>query len=336
VLRLLAAGVAGGLLAREVFRRVYAIDPNGRVVMITGGSRGLGLAMAEAFAGEGASLVICARDPEELERAREKLAGRGAEVLALPCDVTDREQVEMLVRRALAHFGHVDVLVNNAGIITVGPLEAQTAEDFAECMDVMYWGTFHPTWALLPHMRARRFGRIVNITSVGGKVAVPHLASYTAAKFAAVGFSEAIRAELARDSIAVTTVVPGLMRTGSYLNAFFKGKNRAEFGLFSPLSSLPLTSISAEKAARQIVRATRRGDPEITISIQAQLAARFNGLFPGLTSDLMAVVNRLLPTAEGGDDDRHRGYESRSWVAPSFITTLNDRAAERLNQGVDP
>lgn len=334
MLRLLSAGIAAGLLAREAYRRFNAIDLNGRVVLITGGSRGLGLAMAEAFAGEGANLVICARDPATLERARAHLTGLGAEVLALPCDVTDREQVDMLVRRALSHYGHVDVLVNNAGIITVGPLESQTPEDFAESMDVMYWGVFNTTWALLPHMRARRFGRIVNITSIGGKVAVPHLSSYCAAKFAAAGFSEALKAEVAKDGIAVTTVVPGLMRTGSYLNAFFKGKNRAEFGLFSPLSSLPLSSISAEKAAREVVNATKRGDPELTISIQAQLAARIHGLFPGLTSDLMGVANRLLPASD--DEQRRRGYESTSWVAPSVITTLNDRAAERLNQGVDP
>jgi NAD(P)-dependent dehydrogenase (short-subunit alcohol dehydrogenase family) len=335
MLRLVAGGIVAGLVARELYRRVNAIDLHDRVVLITGGSRGLGLAMAKEFAREGASLVICARDEDELERAREDLAGMGCEVLTLTCDVADREQVDMMVRRALAHFGHVDVLVNNAGVITVGPLEAQTPEDFAECMDIMYWGVFHPTWALLPHMRARGFGRIVNITSIGGKVAVPHLAPYTTAKFAAVGFSEVLKAEVAKDGIAVTTVVPGLMRTGSYLNAYFKGQHRAEFGLFSPMSSLPLTSISAEKAARQIVRAARRGDPEITISIQAQLAARFHGLFPGLTADLMGVVNRLLPTAEGADGDRHPGYESTSWVAPSVITTLNDRAAERLNQGVE-
>ena len=145
MLRLVAGGIVAGLAAREVYRRVNAIDMNGRVVLITGGSRGLGLAMAKEFAREGASLAICARDHDELERARDDLERVGAEVLTLPCDVTDREQVDMLVRRTLAHFGHVDVLVNTAGVITVGPLEAQTPEDFAECMDVMYWGVFHPT-----------------------------------------------------------------------------------------------------------------------------------------------------------------------------------------------
>src|SRR5581483_5724484 len=152
----------------------------------------------------------------------------------------------------------VDILVNNASIIQVAPVEALGPREFQHAMAVNFWGVVHPTLAGLPRMRARRRGRIVTITSIGGKVSVPHLLPYGAAKFAAVGFSEGLRAELARDGISVTTIVPGLMRTGSILNAVFKGPHRAEFAAFSVLGSLPLVSMDAERAARQIVAATRR------------------------------------------------------------------------------
>ena len=109
-------------------------------------------------------------------------------------------------------------MVNNAGMIQVGPLATTTKEDFVTALDVMFWGTLYPTLAVLPQMRARGRGHIVNITSIGDLVSVPHLLPYTCAKFAAVGLSEGLRAELGPVGIRVTTVVPGLMRTGSYFS----------------------------------------------------------------------------------------------------------------------
>src|SRR5690606_38187036 len=127
-------------------------------------------------------LVICARDEVELARARADLRTRGAEVLAVPCDVGDREQVQHLIAAAYERYGRVDILVNNAGVIQVAPLEDQTLGDFERAMATMYWGMVYPTLAVLPLMRARGQGRIVNITSIGGKVSVPHLLPYSSAK----------------------------------------------------------------------------------------------------------------------------------------------------------
>jgi len=180
----------------------------GQVVLITGGSRGLGLALAREFARVGCRLVLAARDAQELARARQDLTQRGTEVLAVPCDVTDQEQVRSLVEQATQRFGRVDIVVNNAGIIQVGPMSTTTVEDFANALDVMFWGTLYPTLAVLPQMRARRSGHVVNITSIGGMVSIPHLLPYTCAKF---GLSEGLRAELGQEGIHVTTVVPGLM-----------------------------------------------------------------------------------------------------------------------------
>ena len=118
------------------------------------------------------------------------------------------------------HYGHIDILVNNAGEIMVSPFENLTTADFERAMAVMFWGTLYTTLAVLPSMKARGQGRIVNVTSIGGKVSVPHLLSYSCAKAAAVAFSNGLRNEVRQFGIDVTTIIPGLMRTGSHVNAF--------------------------------------------------------------------------------------------------------------------
>jgi NAD(P)-dependent dehydrogenase (short-subunit alcohol dehydrogenase family) len=297
-----AAALGAGLAARWAIRswRARREHLDGQVVLITGGSRGLGLLLARQFARERCRIVICARDPGELERARAKLETRGVEVLALTCDVTDRAQVEGLVDETIRQFGRLDVLVNNAGVIQVGPLSAMTVVDFHYAMAVNFWGTVHATLASLPSLTVRG-GRIVNVTSFGGKVAVPHLLPYDCAKFAALGFSEGLRAELGRDGVSVTTVVPGLMRTGSYLNALFKGKQESEFDWFSFAARNPLAAMDAEHAARRIVRAAKLRDPEVVLGWQAKLLGFAKDLFPGPVTRLLGVVNRLLPRPEGGE-----------------------------------
>ena len=331
-LMLAAAGVGALFAAGAAVKWWRSYDLRGKTVLITGGSRGLGLVMAREFAREGARLVICARDAAELERARMDLSGRGADVLAIPCNVTDRWQVNEMVIMARQRFGRIDVLVNNAGVIEVGPIEVMTLEDYEEAMNTHFWGPLYTTLAVLPEMRGRRDGRIVNITSIGGKVSVPHLVPYSASKFALVGLSEGLRAELAKDNVVVTTVCPGLMRTGSPRNATFKGQHRAEYAWFSISDALPVTSMKAERAARQIISACKRGDAEVVLSIQAQLAVRFHGLFPGLTADLLGLVNRLLPGPGGIGAKRAKGKESRSPLSPSLLTALNEAAARRNNE----
>jgi short-subunit dehydrogenase len=327
-----AAGVGALFAARSLARRRSGYELRGKTVLITGGSRGLGLVMAREFAGEGARLAICARDETELERARADLAKHGARVLAVPCDVTDRAQVNEMMSIVRDHYGKIDVLVNNAGVIQVGPVEVMTLEDYEEAMRVHFWGPLYTTLAVLPEMRRRRDGRIVNISSIGGKISVPHLVPYSASKFALVGLSEGLRAELQKDGVVVTTVCPGLMRTGSPRNATFKGQHRAEYAWFSISDALPVMAMQAERAARQIIEACKRGDAEIVLSIQAQLAVKFHGLFPGLTADLLGLVNRLLPGPGGIGRKRAKGKDSQSELSPSWLTMLNEQAAERNNE----
>jgi NAD(P)-dependent dehydrogenase (short-subunit alcohol dehydrogenase family) len=304
---------------------------DGQVVFITGASRGLGLAMAEAFGHRGARVAICARSSDDLEQAQEHLADAGVEAFAVACDITQADQVQSTVQLVLERFGRVDVLVNNAGVMEVGPMSALAVEDFDDAIDTMVWGLVHPTFALVPSMRANGGGRIVNITSIGGKVSFPHLLPYSTAKFAAVGFSEGLHAELAKDRIRVVTVVPGFMRTGSHVNATFKGSPKAEYAWFSVGGSTPLTSIDADRAAERIVQATIRGEAEVTLSPQAKLAARFVGLFPGATSDLLGVVNRVLPSP-GVRVEERSGTQSENVVSRSFLTILGRRAARTYHQ----
>ncbi len=300
-----------GLLAYEATRRAAGESLAGQVALITGSSRGLGFLLAREFARQGCRLVICARDRGELERAEQYLTREErAETLAVRCDITERDQVRELVRQARQRFGRVDILVNNAGTIQVGPVEKMTVEDFEQALKVMFWGVLYPTLEVLPDMLSRHNGRIVNITSIGGKVAVPHLIPYGCAKFAAVGLSEGLRAELLGDGIRVTTIVPGLMRTGSHLNAWFKGRQEREYTWFSLSATSPLIAMGAERAARQIVRAVKRGEAERILSVPAAVLARFHGLFPGLTADLLSFADRfLLPSAEGGASELSRGRE---------------------------
>lgn len=326
------AGVGAAVAARQLLRYSRSIDLRGRTVVITGGSRGLGLVLAREFAKEGARLAILARDADELERARADLAERGADVIAVPCDVTDQRRVEWALGTVVDVYGQIDVLVNNAGVIQVGPFETMTVEDFDNALRSHFWAPLYTTLAVLPEMRRRGMGRIVNISSIGGKISVPHMLPYGASKFALVGFSEGLRAELAKEGILVTTVIPGLMRTGSPRNAFFKGRHRAEYAWFSISDSLPLLSISAEAAARGIVSACRHGDAEVTLSLPAKAGARLQGLFPGLTADVLGLANRLLPPPGGVGSRNVPGRESGSALSPSLATMLSDKAAVRNNE----
>ena len=326
--------VVGCALVREILQQSRYWDLNGKVVLISGGSRGLGLVLAREFATHGARVAICARDEEDLVHVRDEFVSRGDHFFSTQCDVADRGQVQAMIDSVENKFGHIDVLVNNAGTILVGPVEQMTIEDFEEAMRINFWGAVHTTLGVLPKMRQRQQGRIVNIASIGGKVAFPHLLPYTASKFALVGFSEGLRTELAKDGVWVTTIVPSLMRTGSPRNAEFKGAHEKEYAWFTITDSLPGASMSAQSAARRIVRACQNGESEVVLGLPAQLAVIANGVAPGLLSDLLAAGDEwILPRATDAETERRKGYESESRVTKSRLTSLT-RAAERANNEV--
>ncbi len=334
----LAAGVGAVGAAAAVFAVREALKPGrdfeGKVVVITGGSRGLGLALARQFGIRGAKIAICARDADELKQAQQQLAKRVPDCYTQVCDVSQRDQVVSFLNAVRGEFGRIDVLVNNAGIIQVGPLANQTLGDFEQAMAINYWGAVYGSLEVLREMRQRRSGNIVNISSIGGKVAIPHLLPYSASKFALTGFSEGLHAELSGSGVKVTTVCPGLMRTGSQFQAMFKGQHQKEFAWFLLSSSTSLTSMSAERAAKQIVNATKRGQRELIVSWQAELMARVNGAFPEVMGMALAQVSRMLPDAgtTDGAEVNKKGRESESAVTRNPITAATRLAARRLNE----
>ena len=328
-------GTAGVMVCREILRR-KGRRLAGKVVLITGSSRGLGLAMAEEFGKRGAKLVLTARDPWELERARQSLVERGAvsgadEVLTIPADLRKEQEAKQAVERTTEHFGRVDVLVNNAGTIAVGPVENQRIEDFHEAMEANFFTGVHCALSVLPQMLARRNGTIVNIASIGGKIAVPHLLPYTASKFAAVGFSEGLHAELRTKGVHVLTVCPGLMRTGSHISAQFAGDAEREYRWFSMAANLPGVSTSAASAARRIVRAVAAGETEIAITPQAIVAARLASVAPEAVALAMSMVNRLLPKAVSADAEMRPATEVRA-KGTMPAASIGDVNAQRYNQ----
>lgn len=325
-----AAGVYAAYRTAMAARRRY--DFRGRTVVITGGSRGLGLVLGRHLADEGARLAICARHQDELDRAARELRNRGAIVVAKACDVANTDGVREFLAHVRSELGPVDVLINNAGVIQVGPLESMTHEDFDHAMAVHFTGPLATMDAVIPDMRRRGHGRIVNISSIGGLVAVPHLLPYCASKFALVGLSHGFRAELARDGIFVTTVCPGLMRTGSHRRALFSGQHQAEYAWFSHGASAPLLALDADRAARQILRACRYGRAQATLSLPAKAAVLLDALAPELKADLAAVVARLLPGPGGVGTAKIEGRHSVSRWSPSPATLLGERAALRNNE----
>ena len=322
--------VGGWLTARVI--RTARYELRDKVALISGGSRGLGLVLARHICDEGGKVALLARDPEELARAKDDLTARGGKVLTVECDLLDRDQIRAAVRKVIDHFDRIDILINNAGIIEVGPLDHMSRDDYERAMRLHFWAPYELISQIVPEMRLCGGGRIVNITSIGGKVAVPHFAPYSASKFALTGFSDAIRAELARDNIQVTTVAPGLMRTGSHVNARFKGNHDAEFAWFSAGAGAPLISMDADRAARKIIAAFRRGQPSLTLTFAARGAIAGNALFPNLTGHTMKIVNRFLPDVADESGEQSRAGAELPRITPEWMTRLADRAMRKNNE----
>lgn len=333
----LIASIVGGIAAagvavNAVLRNSRRIGMRGRVVLVTGGSRGLGLVLAREFAKAGARVAVCARNDCDLERVREEFADNGWPLVAVACDVGVRAEIERVIEKLGESWGDVEILVNNAGTILVGPVENQETAAFEDAMQTHFWGPYYATNAVVGPMKAKKFGRIVNVASIAGKIALPHLLPYSASKFALVGYSEGLRAELAKHDVFVTTVCPGLMRTGSPHNALATGQTEKEYAWFMISDSVPVASISALAAARKIVDACVHGDAEIHLGITAKIGAIVQGCAPGATAELMALVDRFMPESVPRVAETKKGSESESDATESPVTLLTREAEIANNQ----
>ncbi len=308
-------------------------DLRGKTALVTGASRGLGYLIARELAANGCQLALCARTAADLDRVASDLRGYGVKVVAVATDISDQAQATDFVRMAAAELGPPDIVVNNASVMAVGPLLAMEETDFQEALGVMFWGTVHTTLAALSYMRERATGNIVNIASIGGKLSIPHLLPYSCAKSAMVSFSEGLRAEVADDGIRVTTVLPGMLRTGSHVRVIYKGDPAREFAWFAAGSGLPMASMDAERAARRIVAAMRHGRAQVVLPGAAITGVWLQALFPRAMAMAMRRVNRLLP--KGAGTASADGLAIQGQGRPRLLrwaTRLNDDAARRFNQ----
>ncbi len=306
------------------WRRRMSVE--GKVVLVTGGSRGLGLCLARELSRRGAKVAITARDTEELGRVAAELG----DVFPVPCDLADPSQIVDMVHEVVSELGPIDVLINNAGVIQVGPMESMTLDNYEYAMKVHLWAPLQLIDTILPAMRERGSGHIVNVSSVGGRIAVPHLLPYSVSKFALVGLSRGLRVELRKHGIHVTTVCPGLMRTGSPRHATFKGKNDLEYAWFATASTLPILSIEVNRAARRIVAALERGKAEVVLGAPAKLGVLAQAVAPRLTAGLLSLVDRALPKPGGIGTAEAKGSESETKDLPRWVREPL-RAAERAN-----
>lgn len=321
----MGAAVAVAMLACSRRPRCYS----GKNIVITGGSRGLGLELARHWGSEGANVAICSRDADGVERAVACLRRQGINAIGQRCDIRNEADCQAFIEFVRAELGSIDVLVNNAGIIQVGPMDCMTPEDFEDSLATHFWGPLSLIRLALPEMRRRRNGQIVNVSSIGGRISVPHLVPYCVGKFALVSLSEGLAAEFAKEGVSVITVTPGLMRTGSARNAQFKGQNRAEYTWFSISDSLPAMTIASTTAARRIVNACRYDVRCPSISLSSYLASASHGLMASSMTTLLEYFDRLLPRAGDRSTESHAGRDSTSTWSPSILTALNEVASVR-------
>ncbi len=253
---------------------------NGKNVVITGAGGGIGRALSLAFANEGCNLAVSDIDPESLAGTEDMLVKRGARVFSRVLDVSDKVAMGGYPGEVAEALGSVDVVVNNAGVVVVSSVEEHTIEDYEWLMGINFWGVLYGSKFFIPHLRKAEEAFIVNISSVFGMVAMPHLSSYNAAKFAVRGFSEALSHELHGSNIRVMTVYPGGVKTGFVKRARFcstpKKKTHREFNTIFEKFSMS----SPESVSREVIRGIRKNKKRVLVGPDAYSGDVASRLFP--------------------------------------------------------
>ncbi len=271
---------------------------DGKNIVITGGSSGLGKALAERLAAKGARLTLIARDPKKLASVRQELLGGGASDAAVdvfPCDVSDSRAVEKAFKALADKTGAPDILINSAGILREGYFEYQPIDTFRETMDINFFGTLHCIQSVLPYFKEKGDGRIVNICSVAGLIGVFGYSAYCASKHALRGLTGALRAELKHQNIAFHIVYPAEFESPMVeaLNVSRTKENKTVTG------TIPI--LSAEAVADEIIKGIMKNRYEITPGIATRILTGLERVFPSagrIVSDLQ--VRRVYKGPEKG------------------------------------
>ncbi|NJL87824.1 MAG: SDR family oxidoreductase [Leptolyngbyaceae cyanobacterium SM1_1_3] len=254
-------------------------------VLITGASQGSGRATALLFAQKGYNVAIAARQLDRLEAVAAEVRARGQQAIALSTDVSEAEQVEALVNKALAEFGQIDVLVNNAGVCLTGSVEHMTLADWHQLIDVNLWGYIHTIHYVLPQMVQQGSGAIVNVGSFGGKMPLPNMTAYCTSKYAVTGLSATLRLELSGKGIHVAAVHPGVINSSFMERAMFRGEDAQKAGQQRDRMGEMLSQSwvsQPEEIAQAVWQAVDQRQDEIVVG-PAAIATEAYRLLPGLT-----------------------------------------------------
>jgi len=252
------------------------MDIEGKTVLITGASSGIGEALAKELSRHGAHLILASRRTGELERVRASCVSPERHHVC-PLDLAETGQLEARMQEIIRKFGPIDILVNNAGIAQRSLAEETTLAVEQRIMAVNYFACLITAKAVIPGMRERGDGQIVIISSLVGKIATPYRSSYAASKHALHGYFDAVRAELYGSGIHVTLVCPGFVRTQISANALTGDGQH-----WNTMDRNQARGLPAERCARAIVRAMKRNSPELIIAGVERLAVTLNRLFPSL------------------------------------------------------
>jgi NAD(P)-dependent dehydrogenase (short-subunit alcohol dehydrogenase family) len=259
---------------------------NGRVVVITGASSGIGRAAAHLFAKEGARIVLAARSADVLAEVAEECRTRGGHPLVVPTDVSDERQVDALALTAVAHFGRIDVWVENASVFSYGPFEETPPEVFRQVIETNVFGVVHAARTVLPHFRAQGGGSLVITNSLFGKVTSPYLSPYIASKHATFALSQVLQEELRGTNIRVSAILPATIDTPIYQNA--AESPGMEMHPLPPL-------VSPKRVAKAIVKASRSRRPVTKVVGRIQgLLIPFNGVAPETYKLLVRPAMRIV------------------------------------------
>jgi short-subunit dehydrogenase len=249
------------------------LDLRGSRIVLTGASTGIGRALAVRLAAQGARLVLASRSQERLTELAQAIWEKGGEATAVATDVVDAAQRARLIDAALAALGGLDVLINNAGVGARGWLADSTPQQLRQIMEVNFFAAVELTRLAIPHLRQGQNPMIVNVSSAVGRRGLPGIAEYSASKFALTGWSESLRAELAKDGIHLLIVSPGAIQTEFRTNLI---ADRIDYG------SLAQQTMTADRCASFIVNGMRWRKGEVVITLQAKLLLWANRLCPGL------------------------------------------------------
>ena len=252
-----------------------------QVVLVTGGNSGFGLAIARAFAGAGAKVVLAARNIARLEQSAAEIQG----ALALPCDVSKRDQVDGLISATVKRLERIDILVNNAGSGLISPVDSIRIEDAIALFQTNFFGAFNCTQAVLPFMKQQQHGYIVNMSSVAGLRGIPNSSVYSASKAALIAFSDALRIEVRPFGIFVTTLCPSRTNDTAFLS------NAKKYGPIE-LYNVPNT-LTTPMVVKALFDAIERRKPMVILPLHARLLHTLNKFAPSL---LDRMLSKNMPT----------------------------------------